>query len=184
MSMTKKSRLACALAADRHARVAGRILVGIAVEDAIARRAAQQQLGHGRGSLPPFIGDPGRPPLDPHTVTGSCQLSVTTFEPGHSPGFWYAPQRNEARPADQLLQWPGGPEAIGPTLAQIVRQADDVGFDSIWVMDHFFQIRGLGGPEEPMLEGWTDARLPCRDTSRARLGLMVGGVHYRYPGCG
>ena len=51
--------------------------------------------------------------------------------------------------------WPDGPEAIGPTLARIVRTADDVGFDSIWVMDHFFQIRGVGRPTEPMLDGWT-----------------------------
>src|SRR4029453_7924639 len=49
--------------------------------------------------------------------------------------------------------WPGGPEAIAPTLARIVQQADEIGFDSIWVMDHYFQIRGVGRPEEPMLEG-------------------------------
>ena len=49
--------------------------------------------------------------------------------------------------------WPGGPEAIGPTLARIVRDADAAGIDSIWVMDHFFQIRSVGRPEEPMLEG-------------------------------
>ena len=78
--------------------------------------------------------------------------------------------------------WPGGSEAIGPTLARIVRQADDVGFDSIWVMDHFFQIRGVGRPEEPMLEGWTSLGFLAAHTSRARLGLMVGGVHYRAPG--
>ena len=35
--------------------------------------------------------------------------------------------------------WPGGAAAIGPTLARIARTADDAGFDSIWVMDHFFQ---------------------------------------------
>ena len=78
--------------------------------------------------------------------------------------------------------WPGGAEAIGPTLARIVRQADDVGFDSIWVMDHFFQIRGVGRPEEPMLEGWTTLGFMVAHSQRARLGLMVGGVHYRYPG--
>jgi F420-dependent oxidoreductase-like protein len=78
--------------------------------------------------------------------------------------------------------WPGGPEAIGPTLARIVRQADDVGFDSIWVMDHFFQIRGLGRPEEPMLEGMTALGFMAAHSQRARLGLMVGGVHYRHPG--
>jgi F420-dependent oxidoreductase-like protein len=78
--------------------------------------------------------------------------------------------------------WPGGPEAIGPTLARIVRDADDVGFDSIWVMDHFFQIRGVGRVEEPMLEGMTTLGFMAAHSKRARLGLMVGGVHYRYPG--
>ncbi len=78
--------------------------------------------------------------------------------------------------------WPGGPEAIGPTLARIARDADDAGFDSIWVMDHFFQIRGVGRPEEPMLEGWTALGYMAASTRRARLGLMVGGVHYRLPG--
>jgi F420-dependent oxidoreductase-like protein len=78
--------------------------------------------------------------------------------------------------------WPGGPEAIGPTLGRIASQADDVGFDSIWVMDHFFQIRSVGRPEEPMLEGWTALGFLAALTKRARLGLMVGGVHYRLPG--
>jgi F420-dependent oxidoreductase-like protein len=76
--------------------------------------------------------------------------------------------------------WPGGPEATGPTLARIVRQADDVGFDSIWVMDHFFQIRSVGRVEEPMLEGMTALGFMAAHSSRARLGLMVGGVHYRH----
>jgi F420-dependent oxidoreductase-like protein len=78
--------------------------------------------------------------------------------------------------------WPGGTEAIGPTLARVAAQADDVGFDSIWVMDHFFQIRGVGRVEEPMLEGWTALGFLAAVTKRARLGLMVGGVHYRLPG--
>jgi F420-dependent oxidoreductase-like protein len=78
--------------------------------------------------------------------------------------------------------WPGGTTAIGPTLARIVRDADDAGFDSIWVMDHLFQIRGVGRPEEPMLEGWTTLGYMAANSSRARLGLMVGGVHYRLPG--
>src|SRR5258705_12254894 len=78
--------------------------------------------------------------------------------------------------------WPGGAAAIGPTLGRIARQADDVGFDSIWVMDHFFQIRGVGPAEDPMLEGWTTLGFLAAQTSRARLGLMVGGVHYRKPG--
>jgi F420-dependent oxidoreductase-like protein len=78
--------------------------------------------------------------------------------------------------------YPGGTPAIGPTLARIVRCADDVGFDSIWVMDHFFQIRSVGPTTDPMLEGWTTLGFMAANSQRARLGLMVGGVHYRYPG--
>ncbi|MGZ8502721.1 MAG: LLM class flavin-dependent oxidoreductase, partial [Candidatus Limnocylindrales bacterium] len=78
--------------------------------------------------------------------------------------------------------WPGGASAIGPTLARVARTAEDVGFDSIWVMDHFFQIRGVGREDEPMLEGMTALGFLAGHTQRASLGLMVGGVHYRYPG--
>ncbi len=78
--------------------------------------------------------------------------------------------------------WPGGTEAIGPTLGRTVRAADDAGFDSIWVMDHFFQIRSVGRAEEPMLEGWTALGFMAAHSTNARLGLMVGGVHYRLPG--
>lgn len=78
--------------------------------------------------------------------------------------------------------WPGGTAAIAPTLARLVRTADEAGFDSIWVMDHFFQIRSIGRAEEPMLEGWTALGWMAAHTTRARLGLMVGGVHYRQPG--
>jgi F420-dependent oxidoreductase-like protein len=78
--------------------------------------------------------------------------------------------------------WPGGDAAIGPTLARVVRAADDVGFDSIWVMDHFFQIRSIGREDEPMLEGTTALGFMAAHSQHARLGLMVGGIHYRYPG--
>ncbi len=77
--------------------------------------------------------------------------------------------------------WPGGGAAIGPTLARVTRTADDIGLDSIWVMDHFFQIRGLGPPEAPMLEGMTALGFMAAHSERARLGLMVGGIHYRAP---
>jgi F420-dependent oxidoreductase-like protein len=78
--------------------------------------------------------------------------------------------------------WPGGPAQIGPTLGRVVRAADDAGFDSIWVMDHFFQIRSVGAAVEPMLEGYTALGFMAANSTRARLGLMVGGVHYRLPG--
>jgi len=80
------------------------------------------------------------------------------------------------------FSWPGGPEAIGPTLARTVRTADEVGFDSIWVMDHFWQIGPRDSELQPMLEGWTTLGYMAAHSQRARLGLMVGGVHYRHPG--
>ena len=81
------------------------------------------------------------------------------------------------------FSWPGGAgrDRADPRPGSR-RQADDIGFDSIWVMDHFFQIRGVGPAEEPMLEGWTTLGFLAANTKRARLGLMVGGVHYRLPG--
>jgi F420-dependent oxidoreductase-like protein len=80
------------------------------------------------------------------------------------------------------FSWPGGTAEIGPTLARVAQTADDVGFDSIWVMDHFFQIRSVGEVEEPMLEGFSALAYIAAHTRRARLGLMVGGIHYRPPG--
>lgn len=80
------------------------------------------------------------------------------------------------------FNYAGGGPAIGPTLARVVRSADDAGFESLWVMDHFYQIRGVGPVTDPMLEGWTTLGFMAAHSSRARLGLMVGGVHYRMPG--
>lgn len=78
--------------------------------------------------------------------------------------------------------WPGADADIATTLAGIVRTADDAGFDSIWVMDHFLQIGSVGKPEEPMLEGMTALGFMAAHSKRARLGLMVGGIHYRQAG--
>jgi F420-dependent oxidoreductase-like protein len=78
--------------------------------------------------------------------------------------------------------WKNGPEQLGPTFGAIGRQAEEAGFDSLWVMDHFFQIGGLGQPEEPMLEGYAALGFIAGQTSRIKLGTMVTGVTYRYPG--
>src|SRR5260370_23351342 len=78
--------------------------------------------------------------------------------------------------------WPGGPAKVGSTMAEIARTADQAGFESIWVMDRFWQIRGNGPPEHEMLEGYTALAFMAGLTSRARLGTMVTGAVYRYPG--
>ena len=78
--------------------------------------------------------------------------------------------------------WPAGAAGIGPRLAEIGRTADEVGFASLWVMDHFFQIEHIGPPEEPMLESYTTLGYLAGVTKRLRLGTMVTGVVYRHPG--
>jgi F420-dependent oxidoreductase-like protein len=49
-------------------------------------------------------------------------------------------------------------------------------------MDHFFQIRGVGPAEDPMLEGFTTLGFMAGHSKTATLGLMVGGIHYRQAG--
>ena len=50
------------------------------------------------------------------------------------------------------------------------------------VMDHWFQMEDLGGPAEPMLEGYTTLGYLAAVTERLRLGLLVTGTTYRWPG--
>src|SRR5215213_8985261 len=78
--------------------------------------------------------------------------------------------------------WPDAPTSIGPKLAEIGRTADEAGFASLWVMDHFFQIGVVGDAEEPMLEGYSALNFLAGITDRLKLGTLVTGVHYRYPG--
>lgn len=67
------------------------------------------------------------------------------------------------------------------TLSNLVSKAENRGFDSFWVMDHFHQISVVGKPEEPMLEGWTTISVLAGITTKIRLGTLVTGVIYRYP---
>src|ERR1041385_2909798 len=78
--------------------------------------------------------------------------------------------------------WPGGTAEIGTRLADIGRTADDAGFYSLWVMDHFFQIGMVGPPEHAMLEGYSALSYLAGVTKRVKLGTLVTGVHYRHPG--
>jgi hypothetical protein len=78
--------------------------------------------------------------------------------------------------------WPEGPARIAPRLADIARAAEEAGFYSLWVMDHFFQISMIGPPENDMLEGYTTLGYLAGLTRRVKLGTMVTGVIYRHPG--
>jgi len=66
-------------------------------------------------------------------------------------------------------------------VAEIATTAEETGFDSVWVMDHFYQIRFQGQRTEPMLECYTLLSGLAARTSRVRLGALVTGVTYRNP---
>jgi F420-dependent oxidoreductase-like protein len=78
--------------------------------------------------------------------------------------------------------FPSGPAALAETLRRIAAAADEGGFASVWVMDHFFQIPPVGPAETDMLEGYSALSYLAAVTRRVRLGTMVTGVTYRHPG--
>ena len=81
------------------------------------------------------------------------------------------------------FKYPGGTGAIQPKLKEIVTTADKAGFYSLWVMDHYYQIKGLFGEaySDPMLEAYTTRGYFAGLTEKAYLGVMVTGVINRHP---
>lgn len=78
--------------------------------------------------------------------------------------------------------WSNDQGQLGDTFGLIVERAERAGFYSLWVMDHFFQIRNVGPAENEMLEGWSALAFAAARSNRLKLGTMVTGVTYRYPG--
>jgi F420-dependent oxidoreductase-like protein len=81
----------------------------------------------------------------------------------------------------RAFDWPGGTDAMAARLAEIARTADAVGYDSIWVFDHFFQIPHVGPAEEPMLEAYSVLNYLAGQTKRVKLGTLATGVMHRHP---
>jgi F420-dependent oxidoreductase-like protein len=70
---------------------------------------------------------------------------------------------------------------IADSLKRLITKAENSGFDSFRVMDHFHQIQFVGKPEEPMFEGWTVISMLAGITTKIKLGTLVTGIIYRYP---
>ncbi|WP_328326937.1 LLM class F420-dependent oxidoreductase [Kribbella sp. NBC_00382] len=78
--------------------------------------------------------------------------------------------------------WPNGAAVLGSELAVVAETADRAGFSHLAVMDHFFQIRGVGPAENDMLEAYTTLGFLAAHTERVKLFALITGVHYRHPG--
>jgi F420-dependent oxidoreductase-like protein len=74
-----------------------------------------------------------------------------------------------------------GEDDLFEKVADAALRAEMAGFDSVWVMDHFFQIPFVGDQREPMLEAYTTLGGIAARTSKVSLGTMVTGVTYRNP---
>jgi len=78
--------------------------------------------------------------------------------------------------------WPGGAERLGQTLMTVARAAEQAGFYSLWLMDHYFQMAPIGPVENEMLEAYSTLAFCAAATERVKLGALATGVIYRYPG--
>ena len=81
------------------------------------------------------------------------------------------------------FDWSNDMRDIRDRLTDTAKLADESGFYSLWVMDHFFQMGDEFGPADaPMLEGYSTINYLAAITARVRLGILVTGNSYRNPG--
>ncbi len=76
----------------------------------------------------------------------------------------------------------GPPASLAAGLSATARAADDAGFATLTLMDHYFQMEQMAPATDPMLEGYSALGFLAGQTERLQLGLLVTGVTYRHPG--
>src|ERR1700686_5200768 len=80
------------------------------------------------------------------------------------------------------FSFPGVPtEQLFDRVVELTQAAEKAGFDLVTVMDHFYQIGGIGPETQPMLEAYTTLAAIAQHTTRVRLATLVTGVTYRNP---
>jgi F420-dependent oxidoreductase-like protein len=73
------------------------------------------------------------------------------------------------------------PEKTFDRVAELAQAAEKAGFSLVTVMDHFYQIGGVGPETDPMLEAYTTLGGLAARTKKVRLATLVAGVTYRNP---
>jgi F420-dependent oxidoreductase-like protein len=109
------------------------------------------------------------------------------------PAEWFDAPRYAARQKEEPMglrfglqlpsfTWPGGRAEMAGRLGEIAKTAEEAGFSSLWVMDHFLQIPQVGREWEDMLESYTTLGWLAARTGTVRLGTLVTGITYRNVG--
>lgn len=75
----------------------------------------------------------------------------------------------------------GGPPTLAADIAELASAAEQAGFTRLTVMDHLWQIQGVGPETDPMLEAYTTLGFLAAVTQRVQLHTLVTGVVYREP---
>src|SRR5258708_4785374 len=152
-------------------RVAGR--VGVAVEGLEHQHGSEQQDGEREHDSAH-----GRPSHAPANV--DWRATVTEFL-GRLVTFWIEMKALFGFHMPNFT-FPGVPdEGLFDRVVHQAKAAENAGFDLVTVMDHFYQIRGIGPETDPMMEAYTTLGALAASTSRVKLGTLVTGVTYRNP---